>query len=224
MAILGLLKEQPMHGYDLRKRLRTDFGLLSSLSFGSLYPALNRLEAGGALREKDGAPQSAPAEVVALTGSLAGDRAAFMARLAAKTTARSTPSQRPGGTGTRGRKIYELTPRGDALFGQLLSDENQREDGKTFALRWAFAKHLSPEARLRLLVRRHRQLEDRLAVATRGIAAPARPLDRFERSLLEHSEAAVRLDLDWIDRLIETENAALVVSSAEIAAAGAEVS
>jgi len=29
-----------MHGYDLRKKLRGDFGLLSSLSFGSLYPAL----------------------------------------------------------------------------------------------------------------------------------------------------------------------------------------
>ena len=51
MAILGLLKEQPMHGYDLRKRLRSDFGLLSSLSFGSLYPALARLEHDGAVRE-----------------------------------------------------------------------------------------------------------------------------------------------------------------------------
>src|SRR5579883_2014955 len=83
MAILGLLKEQPMHGYDLRKRLRTDFGLLSSLSFGSLYPALNRLETDGAVREKDAAPAEAPREVTALTGSLTGERAAFMARLAA---------------------------------------------------------------------------------------------------------------------------------------------
>src|ERR1035437_3447714 len=51
LAILGLLKEHPMHGYDLRKRLRGDFGLLSSLSFGSLYPALARLEAAGAVQE-----------------------------------------------------------------------------------------------------------------------------------------------------------------------------
>src|ERR1700690_2394870 len=54
MALLGLLKEQPMHGYDLRKRLRSDFGLLASLSFGSLYPALGRLEAEGAVREVTG--------------------------------------------------------------------------------------------------------------------------------------------------------------------------
>src|ERR1017187_8073749 len=26
LAILGLLKEHPMHGYDLRKRMREDFG------------------------------------------------------------------------------------------------------------------------------------------------------------------------------------------------------
>ena len=51
LAILGLSKEHPMHGYDLRKRLRGDFGLLSSLSFGSLYPALARLEAAGAVHE-----------------------------------------------------------------------------------------------------------------------------------------------------------------------------
>ncbi len=74
MAILGLLKEQPMHGYDLRKRLRSDFGLLASLSFGSLYPALGRLEAAGAVRElpkpprtvgRPGAPPGASASAVA---------------------------------------------------------------------------------------------------------------------------------------------------------------
>ena len=36
LAILGLLKERPMHGYDLRKRLRDDFGPLANISYGSL--------------------------------------------------------------------------------------------------------------------------------------------------------------------------------------------
>lgn len=214
LAILGLLKEHPMHGYDLRKRLRAEFGLLSSLSFGSLYPALGRLETEGAVREQATTAAAPPAEVIALTGSLAGERAAFMARLAAKTAARAnTVGTRPGGTGTRGRKIYELTPRGSALFGQLLTEETARDDGGTFALRWAFAKHLTPETRLRLLGRRRRQLEDRLASAKKTAETPSRPLDRYERSLAEHSKEAVQLDLDWIDRLIDSERTAQGASS-----------
>jgi DNA-binding PadR family transcriptional regulator len=41
MAILGLLREGPMHGYELRQRL-VDLGFWR-ISFGSVYPALRRL-------------------------------------------------------------------------------------------------------------------------------------------------------------------------------------
>ena len=51
LAILGLLKESELHGYELKKRLRDIMGPLSSVSFGSLYPALARLEAGGFLKK-----------------------------------------------------------------------------------------------------------------------------------------------------------------------------
>jgi DNA-binding PadR family transcriptional regulator len=45
LAILGLLKEQDLHGYELRKRLAELPGARSGVvSFGSLYPALARLE------------------------------------------------------------------------------------------------------------------------------------------------------------------------------------
>ncbi len=213
MAILGLLKEQPMHGYDLRKSLRSDFGLLSSVSFGSVYPALSRLEAEGAVREQSHEPAPAAEPVTALTGSFAGERAAFRARLAARGTARSGVAPRPGGTGTRGRKVYELTPRGEAIFERLLGEEHDGEDARMFALRWAFAKHLSAEARLRLLGRRRRQLEDRLAASTRAQEPTSRPLDRFERSLVEHAIDAVELDLEWVDRLIESGQGELPVQS-----------
>src|ERR1700733_12011884 len=49
MAVLGLLKEQEMHGYELKKRLTDVFGLSTAVSFGSLYPALARLEVAGAV-------------------------------------------------------------------------------------------------------------------------------------------------------------------------------
>jgi DNA-binding PadR family transcriptional regulator len=211
LAILGLLKEHPMHGYDLRKRLRSDFGLLSSLSFGSLYPALARLEADGAVHELPadrpglaGALPSSAAGAFPLTGSIAGERAAFRARLAARRAAatRSTP-------GTRGRRVYELTERGDQLFRELLeTTEVKPEDGRTFALRWAFARHLSASARLRLLERRRSQLAESLQSARRAVESPSRPLDRYERSLAEHSDEVTQHDLAWIDQLIEAERVA----------------
>lgn len=44
LAILGLLKERPMHGYELKKRLTFMLGHFWTVSYGSLYPALKRLE------------------------------------------------------------------------------------------------------------------------------------------------------------------------------------
>lgn len=51
LAILGLLREQPRHGYELRRQL-SDLGFWS-VSFGSLYPALRRLEKQSFIVTKD---------------------------------------------------------------------------------------------------------------------------------------------------------------------------
>ena len=45
LAILGLLIESPMHGYELRKRLTGLLGAFRAFSYGSLYPALRRMQA-----------------------------------------------------------------------------------------------------------------------------------------------------------------------------------
>jgi DNA-binding PadR family transcriptional regulator len=47
LALLGLLADAPMHGYELRKRLTVTLGAVRALSFGSLYPTLRRLEQAG---------------------------------------------------------------------------------------------------------------------------------------------------------------------------------
>jgi len=44
LAILGLLKERAMHGYQLKKRLADTLGGFWRVSYGSLYPALKRLQ------------------------------------------------------------------------------------------------------------------------------------------------------------------------------------
>jgi DNA-binding PadR family transcriptional regulator len=49
LAILGLLKERPMHGYQLSRELSEQLGGLRRVSYGSLYPTLRRLEREGAV-------------------------------------------------------------------------------------------------------------------------------------------------------------------------------
>ena len=58
LAILGLLKERPMHGYELRKQLAQKLGFFWTVSFGSRYPTLRKLERRGAVEKAY--PPSAP--------------------------------------------------------------------------------------------------------------------------------------------------------------------
>ena len=51
LAVLGLLHESPMHGYELRKRLNTLLGTFRAFSYGSLYPCLRDLESRGWIAE-----------------------------------------------------------------------------------------------------------------------------------------------------------------------------
>lgn len=56
MAILGLLLESPMHGYELRKRLTGLLGAFRAFSYGSLYPTLRRMQADGLIDEATAPP------------------------------------------------------------------------------------------------------------------------------------------------------------------------
>ena len=51
LAVLGLLHESPLHGYELRKRLNLLLGWGRLLSYGSLYPALKRMLRAGWITE-----------------------------------------------------------------------------------------------------------------------------------------------------------------------------
>jgi DNA-binding PadR family transcriptional regulator len=60
LAVLGLLHEAPLHGYELRKRLNTVLGWGRVLSYGSLYPALKKmLKAGWIAEDVSTAPTTA---------------------------------------------------------------------------------------------------------------------------------------------------------------------
>ena len=53
-AVLGLLHESPMHGYELRKRLNAALGVFRALSYGTLYPCLRGLLDQGLIAEASG--------------------------------------------------------------------------------------------------------------------------------------------------------------------------
>jgi DNA-binding PadR family transcriptional regulator len=64
LAILGLLHESTMHGYELRKQITVKLGAIrAAISYGSLYPTLRRLQASGLITEES----SSTAEVPVLT-------------------------------------------------------------------------------------------------------------------------------------------------------------
>ncbi len=58
IAVLGLLNESPMHGYEIRKRLASLLGAFRAFSYGSLYPSLRRLSEAGWISEEP--PLEAP--------------------------------------------------------------------------------------------------------------------------------------------------------------------
>ncbi|MBO0692362.1 MAG: PadR family transcriptional regulator [Acidimicrobiaceae bacterium] len=196
LAILGLLKEQQLHGYELKKRLvDTLGGPLSGVSFGSLYPALGRLERAGAVVVIEDPAVGKP---IPLTGSLGGELAAFRAR-------------RPAAKATRGRKVYRITERGEQLFAELLATESSTaEDERQFNLRLAFARYLPPGARIGMLEHRRAQLVERLGRLSTRVRNGRDRLDSYARSLLEHDRETTEHDLSWIERLLTAEREAAI--------------
>jgi DNA-binding PadR family transcriptional regulator len=79
LAVLGLLHESPLHGYELRQRLKATLGTFRAFSFGSLYPTLRRMKAAGWITEDEG-----NAEVVAGAPPLTGRRGKVVYKLTAE--------------------------------------------------------------------------------------------------------------------------------------------
>jgi DNA-binding PadR family transcriptional regulator len=193
LAILGLLEDREMHGYEIRRRLRDELGVFSNVSFGSLYPALSRLERSGAVVTADNPDSAETQPSVPMTGSLSGERAALRSLRAGASRSR------------RGKRVYRITENGKKQFADLLVNEQPGGDeARSFSLRLAFARYLPPHARLRLLERRRAQLVDRLS-QSRAVAGSSTRLDRYARSLVEHTTEATEREISWLERLIDGE-------------------
>jgi DNA-binding PadR family transcriptional regulator len=181
-AILGLLHEAPMHGYELRKRLASLLGAFRAFSYGSLYPALRRLQRAGLIVEE-------------LPGCADEDSAVSAAR-----TARSW--------GKRARRVYRVTAEGKERFAALVADGGpQTWDDDGFGVHMAFFSRTPAEVRMRILEGRRRKVEERREGLRATLARAGEQIDRYTRELhrmgLESSEREVR----WLNELIEHERA-----------------
>ena len=187
IAILGLLMDRDHHGYEIRTQVRDRLGVSANISFGSIYPALNRLERQGLVEAVTAIERASTLS----TGSLSGERASLRALRSSQ------------GLGRRSRKVYRITPQGREAFVALLADPATLDDSRSFSLRVALAKYLTPSLRVVLLERRRTDLVERLAEMQAG--ARNEQLDTYARSVMAHAVKGVELDLEWIDNLLSTE-------------------
>jgi len=192
IAVLGLLKDQDMHGYELRKRLDELPGSRPTVSFGSLYPALGRLERAGYVKAVTF--RTTPTPPAPMSGSLTGELAAF--RALRRSNAGDTKR------GSRGKKVYGITDLGDQRLHEMLTDDNVTDD-RDFEVRVAFCHHLSPARRLALFRHRRSELAQRRDQTRQ--AGTTGHLTTYLRSLVERNNEAVTADLAWLDGLIAAE-------------------
>jgi DNA-binding PadR family transcriptional regulator len=181
LAVLGLLKEGPMHGYEIRKRLSFTLGPLYAVSYGSLYPCLKRLGISGMVQERPGDTKS---------------------RRRAKTVV--VEAARPALR--RARKVYEITPEGETFFFEQL-EQGAVYDTDRFQTRFAFFRYLPKEQRIRLLEHRKAYLEEKLAEFNESLRATRERMDAYSRSLIDHGVETTEQDIRWLEGLIDQERA-----------------
>lgn len=181
LAVLGLLQESPLHGYELRKRLNSRLGVFRALSYGTLYPALRTLLERGWIREVGAADDAVqPAEGAAALG-LAGKRA---------------------------RIVYEITHEGKEHFQALVSSPGPDawEDG-TFDVHFAFFARTDAATRLRILENRRLRLTERMESARQARLRKQERLDEYTLALQSLGEEAVEREVRWLTELIDSERA-----------------
>jgi DNA-binding PadR family transcriptional regulator len=187
LAILGVLSDEELHGYELTKRLADVLRPGSAVSFGSVYPALSRLERRNMVKAVEAArSQMAP---IPMTGSLAGELAAARSQLDA------APK------GRRARKVYGITAQGDDHLVELLLDPGGAATSAAFDLRLALFHHLDREQRLELIRRRLAVLESRREQVWQSEA----PTDRYQLARQVRELAVIEHDMTWLADLAAAE-------------------
>ena len=176
LAILGLLHESSMHGYELRKQLTTKLGAFrAAISYGSLYPTLRRLQGAGWITESADAAPPNPADVPLLTSR-------------------------------RGRVVYKITAEGKERFQELLGDTGPDSyDDTGFGVHFAFFSRCDPATRLRVLEGRRRRIEERREYLRDALSRAAERLDAYTLELQRHGLDSCEREVRWLEEVIAHE-------------------
>lgn len=175
MAILGILHEAPMHGYELRKQLALKIGAMrAAISYGSLYPTLRRLQSRGWITEAG--ESSADDDSVPPLTSRRG-------RVVYKITA-------------EGKERFQelLAHTGPETF-----------DDPGFGVHFAFFARTDAEIRLRILEGRRRRVEERREGLREVLARAAERVDAYTLELQRHGLDAAEREVRWLEELIANE-------------------
>ena len=180
LAVLGLLREEAVHGYELRKQLHSRLGTLRAFSWGSLYPALRRLLRAGLIAETLEDPPAA-ADGTRVT--------------------RSAWSR-------RGRRVYEITAEGKDRLEELLAECGpQAWDDERFGVHLAFFSRTPADVRLRILEGRRRRVEERREGLRATLTRAGEQIDRYTRELHRIGLDTTEREVRWLNELIAHEQA-----------------
>jgi DNA-binding PadR family transcriptional regulator len=181
-AVLGLLHRTPMHGYELSKHLNSLLGAFRALSYGTLYPCLNKLYEEGLIAKESDA-QGMSRGVVARGG-------------VGKASA----------TKGRSKIVYRLTAEGKERLQDLLAESGPAAwEDEEFGVHFAFFGQTRADIRLRILEGRRSRLEERVAGVRVVLARTAERVDAYTLELQRHGLESVEREVRWLNELIASE-------------------
>jgi len=186
LAVLGLLHDAPMHGYELRKQLIALLGWGRVLSYGTLYPCLKALTKAGYI-------------IADPPSSSGGISRADLAR----------GTVEPGAVEPRGRRnriVYQLTAEGKERFATAMEDSGPTAwDDESFGVRFAFFGRTDSPTRMRILEGRRSRLEERLDNVRKSAARGRERADSYTLELQRHGLESVEHEITWLTGLIDRE-------------------
>ena len=128
--ILGLLSEEPLSGYEIRRITTQRFRFFWAESFGQIYPALHRLEGLGFIKARTAASGGHDRRRYGITPAGRNELADWLSEAAAPDLARSEGLLKiyfawAGPEGTLATKVAEFGERASAAAAELESAERE---------------------------------------------------------------------------------------------------
>ena len=206
LAVLGLLHESPMHGYELRKRVSALLGWGRVLSYGSLYPALKQMRRAGWLTE-DLPPGEEDAAADAGDGGAGGRSAGTRpGRTASSRSGVRSAATAKTATGRRAKIVYKLTAEGKERFENLMTQGGPSSwEDDSFGVHFAFFAKTDVETRMRILEGRRTRMEERLERLRGSFARSRERVDAYTLELQRHGLESVEREVSWLKDLIDDE-------------------